>query len=82
MIFIDGGHEYAVAKSDIDNCFNLAHKDTIVILDDTMFTSGWERGWTVGPTRAWSEQSKNIVEISHVDYGPGQGMSCGKYIVG
>lgn len=27
----------------IENCFHLAHKDTIVMLDDTMFIDGWEK---------------------------------------
>ena len=42
IIFIDGGHDYEVAKADITNCMKLAHKDTIVILDDTIYTTGWE----------------------------------------
>ena len=50
IIFIDGGHDYNIAKTDMENCFHLAHKDTIVILDDTMFTKGWAAGWNIGPT--------------------------------
>jgi len=49
IIFIDGGHDYEIAKADMENCFHLAHKDTIVILDDTIFTQGWEKilyNWT------------------------------------
>ena len=38
VIFIDGGPDYEIAKADMENCFHLAHKDTIVILDDTIFT--------------------------------------------
>ena len=34
LIFIDGNHSYVGAKTDIENCKQLAHKDTIVILDD------------------------------------------------
>ena len=41
IIFIDGGHEYEIAKADMENCFHLAHKDTIIVLDDTIFTRGW-----------------------------------------
>jgi predicted O-methyltransferase YrrM len=83
VIFIDGGHDYPIAKADIDNCFHLAHKDTIVILDDTVFTNGWETSWTVGPTKAWLEnlQQKKIVELNRKDYGVGRGVCWGKYIV-
>jgi hypothetical protein len=81
VIFIDGDHTYEVAKADMENCFRLAHKDTVVILDDTMFTSSWTKEWNVGPTRIWSEylnQSK-IVEFKRRDYGIGRGMCWGKY---
>ena len=81
IIFIDGGHDYDIAKSDIENCFHLAHKDTIVILDDTMFTNGWEHGYTIGPTKTWTEhlQQNKIIELNRKDYCPGRGMSWGKY---
>jgi predicted O-methyltransferase YrrM len=82
IIFIDGGHDYQIAKADMENCFHLAHKDTIVILDDTIFTQGWEQGWTIGPTRVWTEhlQQNKIVELNRKDYCNGRGMSWGKYI--
>jgi hypothetical protein len=65
------------------NCFHLAHKDTIVIVDDTTFTQGWEQGYTIGPTRTWTEhlQQNKIVELNRKDYCPGRGMSWGKYIL-
>ena len=81
-VFIDGGHEYEIAKQDIENCFHLAHKDTIVILDDTVFIKHWEKEWTVGPTQAWNEnvEQNKILELKRENYGPGRGMSWGKYI--
>ena len=82
IIFIDGGHDYEIAKADLENGFHLAHKDTIVALDDTIFTKGWEKGYTIGPTRAWTEhlQQKKIIELKRKDYRDGRGMSWGKYI--
>ena len=83
IIFIDGGHAYETAKTDLENCMYLAHKDTIVILDDTIFTPGWEACWTTGPTRAWTEMVNNgkIVDIDKKDYQPGRGMAWGKYVI-
>lgn len=83
IIFIDGGHDYEIANADIDNCFHLAHKDTIVILDDTIFTQGWEQHYTIGPTRTWMEhlQQNKIIELNRKDYCNGRGMSWGKYII-
>lgn len=81
VIFIDGGHDYKIAKSDMANCFKLAHKDTIVVLDDTMFTPEWHQEYTIGPTRTWLEhlEQNKIIELGRKDYCFGRGMSWGKY---
>jgi predicted O-methyltransferase YrrM len=83
IIFIDGGHDYETAKADMENCSLLAHNDTIVILDDTIFTPGWEVGYTYGPSRTWKEhlQENKVVELNNKDYYYGHGMSWGKYIL-
>jgi predicted O-methyltransferase YrrM len=82
VIFIDGGHEYDTAKADLENCFHLAHKDTIIILDDTMFTPGWEAGHTHGPSRVWIEtvSVNKIKEMAKKDYQEYRGMSWGRYV--
>ena len=36
LIFIDGGHDLETAESDLFNCKDLSHNDTIVIMDDTV----------------------------------------------
>jgi predicted O-methyltransferase YrrM len=83
LIFIDGGHSYEVARADLLNCKRFAHKDTIVIMDDTMYKKVWEAEYTKGPTKAWQEGIKNniIIESNHLDFEPGKGMSWGRYIV-
>ena len=81
IIFIDGGHDYNIAKKDMENCFHLSHDNTIVILDDTMFTKSWSKNYTIGPTKTWTEHLKQnkIIEIGRKDYSIGKGMSWGKY---
>jgi len=83
FIFIDGGHDYEIAKKDMENCFYLAHKDTIVALDDTNFTRGWRKRYTIGPTKTWVEhlQENKIIEFGRIDYCKGRGMCWGKYIL-
>lgn len=83
VIFIDGGHDYEIAKADMENCFHLAHKDTIVVIDDTIFTRGWEQAYTIGPTRTWTEhlEQHKIIELNRKEYCIGRGMSWGKYIL-
>lgn len=82
FIFIDGGHDYETAKADMENCFHLAHKDTIVALDDTIYRQDWTQFWTIGPTLTWMQhlEQNKITELNRVEYAHGQGMSWGKYI--
>ena len=82
LIFIDGGHDYSVSNADLDNCRMLANKDTIIIMDDTNYTSEWIHGHTIGPTRTWVEHlnAGTIVETHKVDYQGGRGMSWGNYV--
>ena len=82
VIFIDGGHEYEIARADVENCLRLSHKDTVVILDDTMFTPGWGEMYTRGPTQVWEEmlRGSKIAGLGSKNYCPGYGMSWGKYL--
>ncbi len=46
LIFIDGGHEYEMALKDIQNMWHLAHKNTIVIVDDAHPGSNVQKAFT------------------------------------
>jgi predicted O-methyltransferase YrrM len=83
VIFIDGGHDYDIARADMQNCAQLAHKDTVVILDDVIFIKEWEKSYSVGPTQTWSEhlQQNKIIELNRICYCDGRGMAWGKYIL-
>ena len=82
FIFIDGGHDYSVAKADLDNCKQLTHTNTIVAMDDTIFTSSEMADFNIGPTNAWKDGLENglITQIHSNDYVFARGMSWGKYI--
>ncbi len=60
LVFIDGGHDYVVAKSDITNFRLLCDKDSLIVIDDL---TPWFN-WGKGPTRAWKEalRKKFIVQ--------------------
>lgn len=81
LIFIDGGHSYDVAINDIKNCMKLAHKDTIVVMDDTIINPSFECHWNKGPTQAWNEAIElNLIhETGKEDYCKGRGASWGFY---
>jgi len=83
LIFIDGGHQYHVAKDDIKNCCNLAHADTIVIMDDTINNSELLRRWNDGPNKAWKEaiDTGMVNQLDSADWTFGRGCSWGNYIV-
>jgi predicted O-methyltransferase YrrM len=82
LIFIDGGHDYGIAKSDFIHSSALAHSETIVIVDDVVYVPGWEVDYTMGPTKAWSEATSygEIQELSRLAYKRGFGLVWGKYL--
>ena len=51
LIFVDGGHDYAIAKADLLNFRAMSHANTIVVIDD--LTPWWV--WGQGPTEVWHE---------------------------
>ena len=51
LIFVDGGHDYEVAKADLLNFRAMSHANTIVVIDD--LTPWWV--WGRGPTEVWQE---------------------------
>lgn len=51
LIFVDGGHDYEMAKADLLNMKMLATKDTLLVTDDL---TPW-KPWGEGPTKAWTE---------------------------
>jgi predicted O-methyltransferase YrrM len=81
IIFIDGCHDYNVVKLDLENCKRLAHENTIVIIDDTIYKNDWVMDYSIGPTKAWLEQieQNKIEQIDYIDIIKGKGMSWGKY---
>jgi len=80
-IFIDGDHSYEGAMADLMNCKRLAHKDTILIMDDIVKTKGWIQEWNKGTNQAWSEVIDNglITEQYQQDFKKGFGVAYGKY---
>ena len=81
LIFIDGGHTFNVAMSDIINSKNFAHKNTIVIMDDVVHDEYLIRKHNEGPNKAWKQaiDYKLIKELGHIDYSSGRGNSWGKF---
>ena len=53
MFFIDGGHDYSVALSDMQHCLALARPSDLIVLDDVCTVP--RASWTFGPTRVWHE---------------------------
>ena len=81
VIFIDGGHEYYIAYADMTNCMQLAHSNTLVILDDVIRTPENVKEYSIGPTQVWDEykQANKIIEKGFEEYNDHKGMTWGKY---
>lgn len=82
LIFIDGGHTYEIALADLLNCRRLAHKDTIVIMDDVIYEEQYEIAYSIGPTKAWSEcvATGVVTETKYNLFEPYRGQVVGRYI--
>jgi len=59
LIFIDGGHAYEIAKSDLESALAMSHADTIIVMDDTIYFPNWEKDYSKGPTTVWMEAVAN-----------------------
>ncbi len=83
LIFIDGGHDYNIAKGDLINCKKLSHNKTIIIMDDTMNTPNWINPWNCGPNRVWKEAKEYylIKELGSKDFSKTHGLSWGLFII-
>ena len=82
LIFIDGGHDYDIALSDIVNSKKLANENTILIVDDIIKNPALEAAHTIGPTAVWTKLINEhfITEISYSEYSAGHGQCVGKYV--
>ena len=82
LIFIDGGHDYEIAKSDMVNSLMLCHPETIIIMDDYVRDKRKVLHYNHGPNKAWNEEidAETIIELGYSEYGPGngRGMAWGK----
>lgn len=82
LFFIDGGHEYAVAKSDIDQCLRLAKPGDLLIVDDVVATPSLHAEYTIGPSRAWAEAvaAGRVCQLELAEFGHGRGMVLGSKV--
>ena len=82
LIYIDGGHDYHTASSDLRNCRELAHEKTILVFDDVLSDVSKASGFTLGPTKTWSEakESKYVEEFEQLDVTDRYGIAYGQYL--
>jgi len=85
LIFINGGHDYKVVKSDMENIQSFAHKDTIIVLNNVCREQTNIRHYTIAPTRVWNEflEEGRILELGHheIEGNSGRGFVWGKLIL-
>ena len=58
-IFIDGGHDYETVNADLNNCWHLAHKNTLVVLDDAFYATFAVWSHVPGVSISWYEARKS-----------------------
>ena len=77
--FIDGGHDYLSASSDMRECARLANPYALVIMDDVVESTSAD--YTIEPTRVWAQslESGLVSQIFKAEYGNARGMAVGFY---
>lgn len=87
VIFIDGGHYTDVPLQDLINCMALAHKNTLVIMDDIVLVHKKAiKNWNHSPNYGWTllrdceylidTGAKEFMDVRPDD---GRGLAWGKY---
>ena len=75
LIFIDGGHDYDVVRSDLSNAIKMSDSNTLIVVDDVYYptteeTKEYFDDHNNGPTRAWLELIKDekIAEVEYLQF--------------
>ena len=75
LIFIDGGHDYDVVKSDLNNALKMSDKNTLIVVDDVYYpltekTEEYFDDHNNGPTKAWLEllNQQKITEVEYIQF--------------
>jgi predicted O-methyltransferase YrrM len=82
LIYIDGGHSYKCANSDIINCKKYADENTIIIIDDIIYESEHIKSWNKQVVKAWNINKNNnyVKETEYFYFGKGRGFALGHYV--
>jgi predicted O-methyltransferase YrrM len=73
LIYIDGCHDFEVARADLDHCRCLSRPDSILVVDDLEP----DHEWGAGPARAWRDAlASGLIDAEQVleDGRPVQGV--------
>ncbi len=77
LIFIDGGHDPATAKADVENMRLAASPNNIVVMDDYSPLVAWG----VGPSGAWDEAVRDgVIQQHSIHSGDRRSWAVGHYI--
>ncbi len=81
FIFIDGGHHYNVALSDVIQSQRLAHSESIVLVDDVVDQPHLQKPHTQGPSKVCYEwvNKKYFQFIEQKNFDVGRGLFVAKY---
>lgn len=81
FVFVDGGHGYEVASSDLLTVLQFVPRGCLVAMDDIV-EGVPHKGHTVNPSKVWAEAvaAFQVHPLGQVDFKPGRGMAWGKKV--
>jgi len=82
LIYIDGGHSYKCANSDLINCREYANENTMVIMDDILYDKSLIKPWNKQVVKVWETKKKEnfVIETDYFYFGRDRGFAIGKYV--
>jgi hypothetical protein len=82
LIYIDGGHSYKCANSDIINCKKYADENTLLIMDDVIYDEAHIKSWNKQVTKAWTINKNNnfVKETEYFAFEKDRGFALGHYV--
>tara|TARA_Y100000389_G_scaffold165984_1_gene170388 strand:+ start:416 stop:2896 length:2481 start_codon:yes stop_codon:yes gene_type:complete len=75
IILIDGSYEEKMVRADIMNCRDLAHENTLLIINNVLMNGRWVKYWNQSPTSVSKEliASKVLTCKKYMDIDVGRG---------
>lgn len=81
LVFVDGGHSFEVASSDLETVLQFVPRGCLIAMDDIV-RDGEHKWFSKSPSQVWEDavQHHRIAELGQINFAAGRGMAWGKKV--